>query len=420
MAQNIQIVRDAPSVGRKLRQPRHTFNVRALPWQIQPFMLAPVLPGETMKSALMQGICRGAPLRSDQLGWWFETYIFYVKHRDLKARDLLTDMHLNPAADLSSLRSPAKSDRNYCFPGGVDYTALCLEAVTREYFRDEDEGYLDGQIDGHPIANMNNMNAYQSAVFSDQMPQPDHLIPGEVQQLPDQGIPAGFEAAYEQWQHMRSLQLYEATFEDYLKSFGVSPPRELKVQEIHRPELLRYVRDWGYPQVKYDVDTAAVAPQMIHNISERADKDRFFAEPGFIFGVCVARPKVYLGSLRGPVAHAMDNAYSWLPAVLQDEPYTSLRKFAPGTGPTDDQVNKEYWIDLRDLFVHGDQFRNWFDLSDIVGLVDAYGELNAKFNSKYASKAALDNFFKDPAKAHYRWEGVATLNILSRISDTTP
>ena len=43
-----------PQVGRKLRQPEHAWAVKHLPFAIQPFMIAPVLPGETLKNALMQ------------------------------------------------------------------------------------------------------------------------------------------------------------------------------------------------------------------------------------------------------------------------------------------------------------------------------------------------------------------------------
>ena len=43
-----------PQVGRKLRQPEHAWAVKHLPFAIQPFMIAPVLPGETLKNALLQ------------------------------------------------------------------------------------------------------------------------------------------------------------------------------------------------------------------------------------------------------------------------------------------------------------------------------------------------------------------------------
>ena len=41
------------AAGRVLRSPRHTFQLRQRPFEITPFLLAPVLPGETMKNLLI-------------------------------------------------------------------------------------------------------------------------------------------------------------------------------------------------------------------------------------------------------------------------------------------------------------------------------------------------------------------------------
>ena len=43
----------ARRTGRVTRSPRHTFQLRHRPFLLQPFMLAPVIPGETMKSLLL-------------------------------------------------------------------------------------------------------------------------------------------------------------------------------------------------------------------------------------------------------------------------------------------------------------------------------------------------------------------------------
>ena len=45
---------DLPRQGRVSRRPEHTFHVRFRPFQIQPVMIAPVLPGETLKQAQFQ------------------------------------------------------------------------------------------------------------------------------------------------------------------------------------------------------------------------------------------------------------------------------------------------------------------------------------------------------------------------------
>src|SRR5690349_19825916 len=120
------------------------------------------------------------------------------------------------------------------------------------------------------------------------------------------------------------------SYEDWLKTYGV---RGQAAQDPHRPELIRFVRDWTYPTNTVEPTTGVPSSACSWALSERADKDRFFAEPGFIFGCTVVRPKVYFSKQTGALASAMTDALSWLPAVMRDEVYTSLREFATATGP---------------------------------------------------------------------------------------
>ena len=80
---NVLAMAPARRTGRVTRGPRHSFNLRHRPFQIQPFLLAPVLPGETMKSLLLQSRAVTSPISNPLVGWWLEYYVFYVKHRDL-------------------------------------------------------------------------------------------------------------------------------------------------------------------------------------------------------------------------------------------------------------------------------------------------------------------------------------------------
>lgn len=78
---------------RRARRPQHTFNIRWRPFQIQPFVLAPVLPGETLKNALIQAQIWSDPLgvAMKNSGWWLECFLFYVKHRDLPGWEIGVD-----------------------------------------------------------------------------------------------------------------------------------------------------------------------------------------------------------------------------------------------------------------------------------------------------------------------------------------
>jgi len=99
----LTVIGQPAQTARKMRSPSHQFNLAWRPWQIQPFMVAPVLPGETMKSMLLQARAVTDPIANGLIGWWLEHYVFYVKLRDLYARDKLTEMLLKPEADLSTL-----------------------------------------------------------------------------------------------------------------------------------------------------------------------------------------------------------------------------------------------------------------------------------------------------------------------------
>ena len=410
---NIEVVQAGATVGRKLRNPRHSFAVRQVPYAIQPFFIAPVLPGETMKNLLVQALVVSDPLSSGITGWWYEQYYFYVKHRDLDERDLVTEMHLLPETDVSSLLSAASTP--YYHGGGINWTKLCLNAVVRDYFRNEGETVDDFTIGGLPQASINVDNWLDSAKLEGSTPVHDEDLPGEVEQVPD-GVPAGFENHYAQWQHMRALRLTEATFADYLKTFGVRPARELK-PEIHRPELLRYVKDWTYPTQIVDPD-GNPARGCIWSVSERADKDRFFAEPGFLLGVSVARPKVYLRNQVGAAVSLMDSAYAWLPALMQDEPFTSLRRVAADApeSPLIDTIEDAYWVDLRDLLVYGDQFLNFDLASTDAGMVALPGTF---LQRRYAMEADVTAMLADPLRNLIRSDGVVSLSIASRITDTS-
>ena len=78
---NVQVANLAQQ-RRVTRRPQHTFQLRHRPWEIQPFMLAPVLPGETMQNLLLQARVVTDPIKNPLIGWWCEHYVFYVKHRD--------------------------------------------------------------------------------------------------------------------------------------------------------------------------------------------------------------------------------------------------------------------------------------------------------------------------------------------------
>ena len=114
----VTLVQDAKRVGRVPRNPRHTFKVDLKPFEIQPVVIAPVLPGETMKRMTFQSRVVTKPIVEPLMGWWLEYYFFYVKHRDIVDHaDDFVEMALDPDKDMSAFAVGTASPRDYAVVG---------------------------------------------------------------------------------------------------------------------------------------------------------------------------------------------------------------------------------------------------------------------------------------------------------------
>lgn len=406
------ILKPVGKLGRKHRKPQHTFQLRHMPWQIQPFMIAPVLPGETLKNILLQSRCVTKPIKNGLVGWWMEHHFFYIKHRDLDDRELFTGMMLDPDADTSSLNSAANV-KTYHFGTSIDWVKLCLNRVRDTYFRDEEEIGTTFEIDGLPVAQIGNQTWADSLVPEDHFGASTDL---DVDTNADDTITASeIDNTMRMWEFLRANKLTDASYEDYLATFGIrSPPAE-----NHRPELIRSSRNWSYPVNHVEPTTGVPASAVSWAVAERADKDRFFSEPGFIFGVTIARPKVYYSKQSGSISSVMNDAISWLPAILSDDPYTSVKPFAAGANPLP-AATDGYWIDVKDYLLYGEQFIN-FSLADTAANLVAL-PANAIGNKRYPAAGDVNGLFTGATDAArvVEQDGIVSLDILSHMVDTTP
>lgn len=417
---------DLPSQRRKLRRPRHTFNLKSKPYEIVPFMIAPVLPGETMQSLLMQSRVVSDPIKNKLIGWHKEYYFFYVKHRSLVTRysgmaAALQSMMLDTTTSLSSYIIPSNDASYYSFKGAVNYVGACHYEVIKEYFRDEDEDVTVASIENYPAAQIDH-EAWWQNLKTEASGTDDDELPG-VDELEEEHILSSHTTEYAQWELMRDHGLTDLTYEDYLRSYGVTIPKSEdegdSPDERHKPELIRFVREWTYPTNTIDPADGSAASAAYWSVAERADKKRFFKEPGFIYGVTVARPKLYMGNFKGAAAGYLDNAYAWLPAVLQGHEYISLKECP--TSATDGILQNQttdVWFDLRDLYLHGDQFVN-----HAMTAADNHGlgiPGDALANLKYPTDALVESLFVTAGSEYIREDGVVHLNVLGKQSDSTP
>lgn len=407
----------APRMGRVLRRPQHHFQLRQKPWQIQPFFIAPVLPGETMKNLMLQARVVSDPLKNRLLGWWCEHYVFYVKHRDLDARDEYVQMMLDPAWTPANVDSATDSVELY-YEGGtgsgtlyINWVEQCLKRVVEEYFRAPDVAWDAHKIGNLPAAKVGGTNWMQSI-------QPEAAVEWTDVSISTAGDNAftmrelsEAERAYE-W--LRTNGAVSMTYEDFLSTYGVDVP---KAEELHVPELVRFTRNWTYPVSAIDPTDGSAASAVTWNVTERADKDRFFKEPGFLFGVTVVRPKVYLSRQLSNAASILNNAYAWLPALMSDDPTSSLKLLPDNNGILGDIADAGgAWVDVKDLFLYGDQFVNFALTETDAGFVALP---TSSLQKDYASEAMADAFFASETAEMIRSDGVVSLAIAGRQVDTS-
>lgn len=351
-ASDVRIETQRPLSVRKTRRPQHSWALAFRPWQIQPCMIAQVLPGETLKSASIQMRVVSDPIISNVQGWWLELYLFYVR-----IGDLLSPMDQAFRNEISNPGSGSFSNDsvdwhyNHGSNTAVNITKACTAAIVRAYFRKEGEDATTSSaiVDGLPVTRVAG-TTWLDSLYTDS----------------DLGTPTGADQWALNWsafQQLRDQKLTTNTFEEYLSQMGVSTPPKLveTTQDFQIPELVRFVRDYAFPVPTVNQTTGAIVSTVQWSLAERVDKRRFFAEPGWLIGLVVARPKVYFANQVLPCAHAQGTmGLGWMAPAFDTDPHMTLNKWATGaSGPLAGKVGTTtYWTDLRDPLLHGDQFVN--------------------------------------------------------------
>ena len=408
------VLQQLPRVGRKLRNSQHTFQLRTVPYVIQPFMLAPVLPGETMKNLLLQARTVSDPIKNPIVGWWNEFYFFYVKHRDLNEpyRTEVVNMMLNPSWALTPINTAAASTYTYHAGNGIDWVQACLERVVEEYFRNEGEAASAFTLSGQYLASIPSNSWMDSLIPRASMAAAeDHVINPSASDLLASEIDRGMRA----YAMLKMAGLTPQSYEDYLSTFGVSVGGP---EDPHKPELIRYLRDWTYPTNTVDPSNGTPRSAVSWSASDRADKDRFFSEPGFIFGVQVTRPKTYYRNQIGAGTWFLKSQQTWLPAVLQDDPYTSTVETDGAVVSPLTIASASFMHDVRDLFIYGDQFLNFDPVATDANMLPL--PTAATLHRYISAIGQIDELFVTAGTNKIKTDGIVSLSILGRQADTTP
>lgn len=437
-AATVSIVQDVAQVGRRMRSPKHPFQLRHRPYQIQPFMIAPVLPGDTLERLDLKVNCVTSGVKNPLLGWWMEHQYYFVpltalENPETEAVDVSTgvgifrSLMLDPAADLSAGTywydgSTGGAELEFMVPAnhyGYNFLSAALDVIVKNYFRDEDEvsgGSVAPTLGALPLARIKppGQEDYAESLLADSaVVVPDILDPGA-------GEVASTDPLFNAFTTMQQVGAVgsEVTYDDWLRDQGIRVPKASRFS-TPIPELIRSTRSYKKPSNTPDA-TGALSSVVVWDITEDATKKRFFNEPGFIVGVTFCRPKVYLSRHNAPAVNTlMDRAYSWMPKALSERPELALRKFTQTTGPLDKTVAwGDYWIDVVDLFVHGDQFLNFAMTETDAGLVALPVAGMTKTLNQYPTGTMIDAMFSGATKLVYQ-DGITQLRVLSRLRDLT-
>lgn len=400
-----------PRVQRGMRKPVHTAYLHFLPWVLTPFMVAPVLPGDTFKNALIQGRIITTPVKSQLVGCWLETYWFYVSHRQMSMADDLVSMMIDPDFDIvqdgSGIAASADADWQE-ESDDIQFAREAYYAVINEFFRGEGETYANGQhsATGYNYCRLKQPGWWDSIIPSSRLvtefgPGADSIGGTDLNQVGE------ISRAIDRYNQALMLGLTDLTYEDWLSMYGVKVDQPT---DERRPEMLRYTREWSYPNNSVSVDSTQqrVASVFSWSLTERIDKDRHFKEPGVIIGIMLVRPKLYHDQKHAGVG--MLNDYQGWQTPFQTGVYDAYRPLP--------ELDGYHW-DTRDLFLHGDQ---WVHCQRGTGPTALTFPTDGVFD--YPADTLVNAWFNDGGtgtNGYIAADLVTNLSILSRLpADVTP
>lgn len=403
---DVRLERQSATRSRRPRRPSHPFRLVLRPWQIVPMVFAPVLAGDTIQTYSMQARVLSDPIKDKLAGWWCETYMFYVRVGDLEGtgtggalRDLMIQGTPLAGAEFDA-------PEFYTVAGAMPLMSQCYDQIVKFYFRDEG------------VSQTFNVGDYAAAKIVSSSWWDSAMADGELA-APTTDDPPDWDDKWVAYQNLRNARLTTATWAEYLAMQGVSTPPVLEGIETaqRKPELLRFVRDFQYPVNAVEPSTGVPAALVQWTLADRMPRRRSLAEPGFLVGCMVVRPKAYLGNQNTNAASVlMNTAEAWLPSALDSDPHARLRLIrSDDPGPIEGAL-ADYWLDPKDLLDRGDQW-----VSGQAGdAADTYNKVSLPtisaggiMNMLYPSATDADNVFSGAAK-RIRVDGICSFQILSR------
>lgn len=392
MAAHLKVVQQITSSGRRIRSPKHNFNLEFKPFQIVLTAGCMVLPGETLNSANLQLNVISDPVGNGLIGWWLENYVFYVKLSDMDNRVAFRDLVVDMDYDSTAIDVAANNNDTFIAAAAgnekIDWFGQARDRIIDEWFRDDDESSTDHLHDGVPMAAVESNGWLDSTIPASILETADFDIDTDA----DSTIEASeVMSAIGMWQDLQMRGLTEKTYSEWLQSYGIKPDRI----DDHRPELLRYTRQWSYPTRLTETSDGTTTAALGWRVNEKLSKNRFFKEPGFIIVLTVARPKTYMTRVKGTLTSSLKNGLAWLPGEVLNNVAHGMLAFASGKGELTAST-VAYNVDMRDLLLHGEQFINYATTETDKNMVAL--PANDLTNTEFPASTQIDLLFSGTGK----------------------
>ena len=264
-------------MARKLRTPRYPVVTTGRFGKAVPVAKALVEAGSTLRKLSFRNRFQSMPIKYPLTGGYLDVEFYYVPMS--AAWDEWIDFVLGEtvtfptlaAAQPNFFTSAANSSKLY---------GLCYEAVINKFHRtSEDDPYTyDGSWASLPRVDM-------TAEFSASA---DHRTIDETVNIADGLTVREIDDARAKLRYRNRMDFATGHYADWLKEQGVAAHAVLGAD----PERIGRVSKFVMPSKSIDPSTGGTTQSYFRDIELTLDKDRYFAEAGYIVGILSMRPKI--------------------------------------------------------------------------------------------------------------------------------
>lgn len=409
----LQITQPGQRRTRKTRNPTFPIAGGIDPMGLYPSMFLPVLPGETLDEVSLKATYVSAPVKSNLAGAWYENWWFYVRITDINPA--LSEMFIGQLTSTAGYTAPVNRPRYFTKAGQIDWLFLATQKVMESFFLNEGETPIL-HPDGVYMIKRINTDAFESAVVD-----PVGTYSPEVT-----GDAEGAEISEQMaaYLRMRQLGMGFTSYDDYLRTYGLTGPEIPHANARGEPELLAYRRHWTQPTNVVDPADGSARGAWYWRIEDSNTKAKRFLEPGFVIGFHAVRPKLLDAKWDYSMAASLWGFSDWIPSYTLDDPTAGLRKVVGNAQPwfTDPAATaQEIWYDHRDLLANGEQFDN-SNSGQVVpvtaGRSFAVGATQAQLRGEYVANADIDALWVTPGGT-VSYDGIVQVKMKGHVQDAT-